>query len=126
MNDNTLLLRQIHPSFIQHDRVTSQVFRPTPKDEKRLSVYGGDQIKPQEAWTHYTDTLGFESTGVMGVTVAECAGLSLPVNPEPERFPEHAVIDFADFEKKQIETKAKQLKACAVTRNWLYRETVGA
>lgn len=126
MNDNTLLLRQIHPTFAQHDRVTSQAFRPMPKDEMRLSVYDGDRIKPQEAWKHYTGTLGYASTGVMGVTMAECLGVELPVKSEPKPFPEHAVIDFAGFEKRQIETKAKQLKARAEARGWLYRETVGA
>jgi len=123
MNDNTVLLRQIHPSFIQHDRVTSQSFRTTPKDEMRLSVYDGDQIRPQEAWNHYAGTLGFASAGVMGVTVTECLGVGLPARPDPELFPEHAVIDFTGFEKRQVETKAKQLKVQAEARGWLYRET---
>ena len=39
MNENTLLLRQIHPAFIQQNTITSQAFRPTPKDEKLLSVF---------------------------------------------------------------------------------------
>jgi hypothetical protein len=44
MTEATLLLRQVHPSFIQHGRVTSQVFRPTLKDKRLLSVYDGDLI----------------------------------------------------------------------------------
>ena len=47
MTGTTLLLRQIHPSFVQDGRVTSQAFRPTPKDESLLSVYDGDQITPE-------------------------------------------------------------------------------
>lgn len=42
MTPDTLLLHQIHPSFIQYGRVTSQAFRPTPKDEGFLSVDDGD------------------------------------------------------------------------------------
>jgi len=39
MTENTLLLRQVHPSFVQDGKITSQVFRPTPKDENKLSMY---------------------------------------------------------------------------------------
>jgi hypothetical protein len=63
MNAQTLLLRQIHPSFVQQGRVTSQAFRPTPKDESKLSMYDGDQITPEASWRHYTVTLRFESIG---------------------------------------------------------------
>jgi hypothetical protein len=38
MTPETLLLRQIHPSFVQAGRVTSQAFRPTPKDGSLLSI----------------------------------------------------------------------------------------
>jgi hypothetical protein len=38
LNDTTLLHRQINPSWVQQGRVTSQAFRPTPKDESKLSV----------------------------------------------------------------------------------------
>jgi hypothetical protein len=121
MNDATLLLRQIHPSFVQDGRVSSQAFRPTPKDEQNLSVYDGDQIQPQPAYEHYTTILGFQSIGVMGVSVAECGELELPVRPDPETFPEHAVIDFSAFSKKATEKRAKLLRAKAAARDWLYR-----
>jgi hypothetical protein len=48
VNDSTLLLRQIHPGFFQYGRPSSQAFRPTPKDEKMLSVYDGDMISKAE------------------------------------------------------------------------------
>ena len=54
MTGDTLLLRQIHPSFVQDGRVTSQAFRPTPKDDAQLSAYDGDQITPVAAWLNYT------------------------------------------------------------------------
>jgi hypothetical protein len=77
VTDETLLLRQIHPVFIQNDRVTSQAFRPTPKDHGQLSVYDGDMISAEESWKHHTG-LGLESEGVLAVTVRECEAESLP------------------------------------------------
>ncbi len=119
MKSETLLYRQVHPSFVQLGRVTSQAFRPTPKDELKLSVYDGDQISAGDAYDHYTTSLEFASCGVMGLLCAECETLALPVQPDPEPFLEHAVIDFSEYSKKQTEKKAKQLKARAMARGWL-------
>jgi hypothetical protein len=129
MIPETTLLRQIHPSFVQDGRVTSQAFRPTPKDEKLLSVYDGDMIDPEPAWEHFVSRPNCQSVGIMGVTVAECSDLELSAWPDPdpeppEKFPEHAVIDFSAFSKNQIEKKAKQLRAKAKARNWLYQASV--
>jgi hypothetical protein len=120
MNGDTLLLRQVHPSFIQQGRVTSQAFRPTPKDQNKLSMYDGDQIEPEPAYVHYIETLKFASVGVLAVTVAECGELSLPVVADPEPFPEHVLVDYSAVDKKDVEAKAKLLKAKAVNRDWLY------
>ncbi len=54
MTPDTLLLRQIHPSFVQDGRVTSQAFRPTPKDELRLSVDDGDRVGAEASWKRFT------------------------------------------------------------------------
>jgi hypothetical protein len=120
VTSDTLLLRQIHPGFVQQGRVTSQVFRPTPKDENRLSVYDGDRIEPQRAWQHYTTVLCLESAGVMAVSNAECGELDLPVAPDPDPFPEHVVIDFSGLGKSAVENAAKKLRVRAETRGWLY------
>ncbi|KPB21925.1 Uncharacterized protein AC518_2273 [Pseudomonas syringae pv. syringae] len=40
---------------------------------------------------------------------------------DPEEFPEHVLIDFSDYEKKEIEKKAKILRANAESRDWLYK-----
>lgn len=126
MKADTELLRQINPNFIQGDRVSSQAFRPTPKDQGCLSVYDGDLIDPGAAYAHFTGILGFQSIGVQAVTFAECAALDLPAHSDPEPFPEHAVIDFSAFQKKQVETKAKQLRILADARGWRYRAEVGS
>ncbi|MDY0282164.1 hypothetical protein [Desulfomicrobium apsheronum] len=124
MNNSTLLLRQIHPGFVQDGRPSSQAFRPTPKDEQRLSVYDGDQITPADAFYHYTKDLMLGSSGVLAVTLAECETLELPVTPDPAPFPEHALIDFSAYNKNATEKKAKLLKAQAEARGWLYREVM--
>jgi hypothetical protein len=120
MRNDTLLHRQINPSWIQEGRVTSQAFKPTPKDGKQLSVYDGDQISAENAWQHYTVDLGFPSAGVLAVAVAECLELELRAMPKPDPFPEHAIIDFSEYPNAQIEKKAKKLKAYAQARGYLY------
>ncbi len=119
MNEATLLLRRIHPSFIKLGRPTSAAFRPTPKDQCELSVYDGDMIAPAAAYAHYRG-MNHESAGVMAVTVSECAALELPVRSDPEPFPEHAVIDFQALGGGQREKKGKQLRDRAERRGWLY------
>ena len=81
MTEDTMLLRQVHPSWVQQGRVTSQAFRPTPKDKHMLSVYDGDMTTPADSWTHFCGILGFQSIGVMAVTVGECSTLELPARP---------------------------------------------
>jgi len=121
MNQETLLLRQVHPKWIQQGRITSQVFKPTPKDKKKLSVYDGDMIGPENAWEHYTEKLDFESVGVMAVTVSECNKYDLQAKSDPTPFKEHAVIDFTEITENQIIKKSKRLKALAIIRGWLYQ-----
>ena len=120
MNDATLMLRQIHPSFIKQGQITSQAFRPTIKDNKRLSVYDNDKISAEKAYEHYTKMLLKRSVGVMAVSVKECNDLSLPALSDPAPFPEHALIDFSDYSYPQSEKLAKKLRQKAVERNWLY------
>lgn len=121
MTPQTLLLRQINPSFIQAGRVTSQAFRPTPKDENLLSVYDGDQIQALAAWQHFTAAPNCRSAGVMAVSHTECNAEQLPINPDGVPFPAHVSIDFSAFSKNDVEKKAKVLTRHAQTRGWLFQ-----
>lgn len=121
MTGDTELLRQVNPAWLQADRITSQVFKPTPKDGSLLSVYNGDLVDARQSWTHFTRGLGFLSSGVVAVTVRECSSLELMAREDPTPFPEHAVIDFAGFSRKQIERKAKKLSGYAQVRGWKFR-----
>lgn len=120
MTPATLLLRQIHPSFVKQGRVTSQAFRPTPKDERKLSLYDGDLISAAASWLHYRGR-NLESVGGMGVAVEECTKEDLVVRSSPQHFPEHAEIDFLDFPSTECEKKSKRLRNFAEDRGWLYR-----
>ena len=122
MRPDTLLLRQIHPNFVQEGRVTSQAFRPTPKDEHRLSVDNGDRIQAKAAWVRFNPACS--SVGVMAVSQAECTAQNLPVIEDGSPYPEHCSIDFSGFEKKDIERKAKVLSRQAQGRwssDWWHR-----
>ena len=122
MTDPTLLLRQVHPSFVQAGRVTSQAFRPTPKDEYLLSVYDGDMITPERSCHHYSTRLVQVTIGTMAVTVEECTAEMLPARPDPGPFPEHAVIDYTGLSDNQCEKKGKKLRDVAEVRGWLHQE----
>ncbi len=124
MTNETLLHRQVNPSWVQAGRITSQVFRPTPKDERLLSVYDGDLITAEGAWRHFVNELNFPSAGGVAVAVGECRAQSLAVRSDPAPFPEHAVIDYSAFAKGDIERKAKVLRAAAEARGWLYQAMV--
>lgn len=124
MTPDTLLLRQIHPSFVQDGRVTSQAFRPTPKDEFLLSVDDGDRVTAEASWQRFITSTACKSVGVQAVSQAECAAQELPVIEDGEPHPEHCSVDFTAFDKKAIEKKSKLLRAQAETRGWLFREAV--
>lgn len=121
MRPQTLLLRQIHPAFVQQGRVSSQSFRPTPKDSNMLSVYDGDRISAADSWHHFMGMPGCRSCGVMAVTNAECVSLDIEVLADGVPFPEHASLDFSHFTKSEVERKAKLLSAFARSRGWVYQ-----
>ena len=120
MNEKTLLLRQVHPSFMQDGQITSQVFRPTPKDENKLSVYDGDMIAPEASHEHFCRHANCTSCGVMAISQEECNSQDLSVREERNPYPEHCTIDFSTLSKGQIEKKAKLLKRFAENRGWLF------
>ena len=120
MNDATLLLRQVHPSFVQNGFVTSQAFRPFPEDKGLLSTYDGDMIDAESSWAHFT--IALRAVGTMGILVSECTSEELLARPDPEPFPSHAVVDFNAHSDKKRESKGKKLRDRAAIRGWLYRE----
>jgi hypothetical protein len=121
MNNETVLLRQVHPDFIPNGELTSQAFMPFPKDEGKPSVYDGDQISPADAHKHFTETLGFKSDSVWGVSCAEVAEVGLTTTPDPkDDFPSHTLIDFTAHAEKHFRKLAKKLKSKALVRGRMH------
>jgi hypothetical protein len=117
MTPDTLLLRQVHPKFMDGSVVTSQAFMPFPRDDGKLSVYDGDQIGASDAHQHYTGTLGNQSCGVWAVTKAESDAEGVEGGPDPlPNFPAHAIIDFGSLPEKVCRKIAKRLKAIVNAR----------
>jgi hypothetical protein len=117
----TLLLRQIHPAYVQNGDVSSQAFRPTAEHEFKLSMYNGDLIEAKPSWVHFTTVQRKESAGVQAVTVSECKAVALRAVESPEIFAEHCHIDFSSFGSNQIVQKGRLLRDRAATRGWLFR-----
>jgi hypothetical protein len=120
MTHATLLLRQIHPDWIVDGRVTSQAFKPTKKDEGRVSTEDGDRTTAEDSYNRYIQN--YDSDGVMAVTVQECTDLQLPILSEPNKHSEyHTVIDYGRSTRRQIKDNAGILTAHARRRGWLYQ-----
>jgi len=115
-----LLHRQVHPSFLQKGRISSQAFRPTPKDEDQLSVSRGSMTTAEDAYALYTEEKELESAGVWSVTVGECQTVDLksyyqPAE-EPVHDPAHGFIDFRGLTSNAKEKRSKRLAAMARAR----------
>lgn len=122
MQPTTLLLRQVHPQWLKDGEVLSIAFRPFPKDDGLLSVYDGDLIAPENSVSHFTGTLGYQSSGVWAVTVREAETCALPARAETEGyFLEHAVIDFTAHAAKEQKAKSKILATKAEERGCLFK-----
>jgi hypothetical protein len=122
MNDQTLLLRQVHPNFLPEGALSSQAFYPFPKDHGRLSMYDGDKISAAASYRHYTVDLGNASSGVWGVMYEEVAGTGLTSQSDPlPNSPAHACIDFGQRADKECRKLAKKLREFAVARGCLHQ-----
>lgn len=122
-NEQHLLHRQVNPSWVQEGRVSSQAFNPTPKDSGLLSVYDGAPMTPEASFYHYTTTLGLKAVGTVSVSENEVGGVGLSWRPDPEHFPEHAVIDYTALgSASKVKAKAQALAERARARGWTYEQ----
>lgn len=120
MTDDTLLHRQVHRTWVRRGEPTSQAFKPTAKDEGRLSLYDGDQIDAEGAWLHYTEDQGFPSVGVISVTPSECRRAGVPVIADGQPYPEHVTVSFDGMSKNAMRIAASVLVTAALERGWQY------
>lgn len=125
-----LLYRQVHPSWIKDGQPSSQAFKPTTKDEGRLSTARAAKITAEAAFIHHTGTLGLASAGSWAVTVGEVGADPVPLQAfadpveEPKPDPAHAYIAYPE-DRKAIDIKAKLLKVKAHQRGCLHPSVNG-
>lgn len=122
-SDEEELFRQVHPTFWRDGRLTSAAFKPTKKDQQKLSVARGAATSAENAYRHHTQTLALRSEGSWVVTVGECRKLSLQVisdpltsPPEPAADPAHAFLDYRGLSNGLTEKKSSELSRIANTR----------
>ncbi len=125
-NPNEVLFRQIHPSFIQDGKPSSQPFMPSPKDENKLSVDRSTISTARDSFERYTGD-GFSSAAVYGMSVGELSRESIPCisdpikdDPQVSDNPAHALADYSQHNSNQQKLKAKRLKIAALARGQIH------
>lgn len=115
-DDNLALYRQVSPSWVVDGKITSQAFKPMPKDNEMLSVRQSTVMSASDAYHSHTE-LGYESMGTYQVTVGdvETAGLrAVDDSRLDSAVLGHAYIDFRGVASRSIERAAKELRTCAM------------
>ncbi|MEO5731302.1 MAG: hypothetical protein ABI134_33200, partial [Byssovorax sp.] len=124
-NPDSLLHRQVHPSFVHDGQPSSQAFRPTLKDGGLLSVSDGSKTTAELAYKLHVERRLLASKGVWSLIVSECTAANLPAFEDPEEGsvpdPAHAVVDFDGLSSSQVEARAKRLKSVAAARGCQYQ-----
>lgn len=117
-----LLLRNIHPSWLDEGVPTSQAFRPTPKDGKKLSVDRESKTSPEASYKLHTEHKGLLSAAIYGVTVGEFNDNNVVCFDDVLRDNRaHAYADFSGVgSDKKIKDASKDIKSKAIERGILY------
>ncbi|MFF7192654.1 hypothetical protein ACFZAM_02910 [Streptomyces sp. NPDC008079] len=119
-----ILLRQAAPKQLVDEGAPSwEVFRPTSRDEDRLSTRQGSLMTAQQAFeAHVKD--GYQSAGTWAVSVAETEAVdarSIDDAELPDSPPAHASIDFRGMASKRVKMSAAiRLADFAHTRGRLH------
>lgn len=126
-NESEVLFRQIHPSQLEaNGEPWSQCFKPSPKDEGKLSLDRSSKVKAHESFENFIAN-GFESAAVFGLTVEEFSAESIECVSDPiektdslAANPAHAYADYQHHSQPKQKLIAKRLKAAAVKRGCLH------
>lgn len=133
--DEPLLYRQVHPvGHVDEGRVTRLVFRPPPDHDGCVSVDRSSKATLQQSFELFELAFKVESYGTLGVEVHECHsaaqkhGVPVEVREDPIRERNfvndaHAVVDLSKGKRKALERIAKELRALAASRGWLYPDS---
>lgn len=131
-NQDEILLRQVHPSWLVDGAPTKAAFHPTSKDEKKLSTLR-EAVGAEEAYRRWTVALKRASVGTYGIAVAEvnattferasdqiAVGLLAVDDAVTQGVPDHASVVFTDLSKEQRVQAARKLREHAVARGSLH------
>lgn len=128
-NDDEVLFRQVHPTFMQDGQPSSQPFMPTDKDNNLLSVDRSSLTTAEASYLIFTGD-GNQSIGVYGINVGEFKEHALPCVSDPIMAsenklanPAHAYADYSQYGTNKQKTLAKRLKLRAIARGKLYSPT---
>lgn len=118
-----VLWRNAHPDWIQDGKLTSQVFRPTPKDDKKLSTAREYVVSAEDHFMEFTENCGLASAGVWALSVGEVEDERLraiydenaPSAPDP-RLKGHTSLDFTSVSKNQAKRIGGRLRDRAEDR----------
>lgn len=115
-NEVAALYRQVHPSWRVNGLITSQAFKPTSKDNGKLSVVVSTAMTAKMAYIYHTQQ-ELDSVGTYQVTVGEvrdCGLRSVDDSALPSSFLGHAYIDYRGASNKEIERSSKELRTRAM------------
>lgn len=119
-----LLLRNVHPAWLDSGRLTSQAFTPFPKDVGLLSTDRGACTTPEASYDLHVNSKSLRSEGIWAVTASEADGEGVASFADPDDGPPpnpaHAVIDFRGLTRRECSAIAKRLAAHAATRKRLF------
>ena len=131
-NQDEILLRQVHPSWLVDGAPTKAAFNPTPKDDKKLSTLR-EGVGAEGAYRRWTVNLERASVGTYGIAVAEvdattferasdqvAVGLLAVDDAAARGVPDHASVIFTDLSKEQRVQAARKLRQHAVARGCLH------
>lgn len=112
-----LLWRNAHPDWVVDGELTSQAFRPTPKDQKKLSSARETEVSAEANFKEFTEDFGLESVGVWAVSVGEVQDQSLrsvydehsPSTPTP-CLKGHTSLDFTAVSNSQAKRIGGRLR----------------
>lgn len=73
-----LVWRNVNPAWVTDGGISSQAFRPTPKDEAKLSSAREQKVSAAEHFREFTEDLNLDSVGVWAVSVGEANANGIP------------------------------------------------
>lgn len=122
-NEEEYLYRMIHSSWIDQGNVMSVAFKPSRKDNNKLSTFRSSKINPKEAYENHIKNVNNNYQGVLANTIKEVkSDQSLPlIDDEEEHGKGHVSVDFESLSNGQKNKVSRKLRDYAFERSWQYK-----